>query len=74
MGLADNRKQIEEIVRTVDEDGSGQIEFDEFLTIIKSGATSSGLMSAARKMRATSCHVSPRTTKRIFIDESEHPL
>jgi Ca2+-binding EF-hand superfamily protein len=35
LGFADSREEVEEIVREVDEDGSGQIEFDEFLLIIK---------------------------------------
>jgi len=35
LGFADSREEVEEIVREVDEDGSGMIEFDEFLLIIK---------------------------------------
>ena len=34
LGFADTREQVEEMVREVDEDGSGQIEFGEFLQII----------------------------------------
>lgn len=33
----DNRQQVQKIVETVDEDGSEQIEFEEFLGIIKGG-------------------------------------
>lgn len=35
LGLAENRQQVEEMVRSVDFDGSGEIEFEEFLTIVK---------------------------------------
>ena len=35
LGLAENRKQVEEMVKVVDIDGSGQIEFEEFLEIVK---------------------------------------
>lgn len=37
LGLADNRKQVEEMIRLVDADDSGQIEFEEFLGIVKGG-------------------------------------
>ena len=35
LGLAESRQQVEEMVRSVDFDGSGSIEFEEFLTILK---------------------------------------
>lgn len=35
LGFADNRDEVQEMVDAVDEDGSGMIEFPEFLTIIK---------------------------------------
>lgn len=35
LGLADSRQQVEEMVKSVDFDGSGSIEFEEFLTILK---------------------------------------
>lgn len=37
LGLVENRNQLQQIVDLVDEDGSGQIEFPEFLQIIKGG-------------------------------------
>jgi len=40
LGLVENRQQVAQIVAMVDEDGSQQIEFDEFLSIIKGGNTS----------------------------------
>jgi hypothetical protein len=41
LGLVENRQQVASIVAMVDEDGSQQIEFDEFLSIIKGGNTKS---------------------------------
>ena len=35
LGFADTRDEVQEMVDAVDEDGSGQIEFTEFLSIIK---------------------------------------
>ena len=35
LGLADNRQKVEEMVSHADQDGSGNIEFEEFLTILK---------------------------------------
>ena len=35
LGLVDTRDEVENIVKEVDDDGTGKIEFDEFLTIIK---------------------------------------
>ena len=35
LGFADNRDEVQEMVDAVDEDGSGMIEFQEFLSIIK---------------------------------------
>ena len=42
LGLVDTRAEVEEIVKTVDEDGSGEIEFGEFLGIIKGGNSKGG--------------------------------
>lgn len=36
LGFADNKEEVEQLVKLVDFDGSGQIEFDEFLLILKS--------------------------------------
>ena len=35
LGFADSRDEVQEMVDAVDEDGSGMIEFPEFLSIIK---------------------------------------
>jgi len=35
MGLKFNSKQLMEVIEEIDEDGSGQIEFDEFLILAK---------------------------------------
>ena len=40
LGLVENRQQVSEIVALVDADGSEMIEFDEFLSIIKGGNSS----------------------------------
>jgi len=37
LGLLDTRQQVQEIVNEVDDDGSGMLEFEEFLKIIKGG-------------------------------------
>jgi Ca2+-binding EF-hand superfamily protein len=34
LGLAETRQQVKEMVDVVDRDGSGQIEFEEFLSIL----------------------------------------
>ena len=39
LGIAESRAEVERIVADVDKDGSKQIEFDEFLAIIKSKNT-----------------------------------
>lgn len=39
LGFADTREEVEAMVDEVDEDGSGEIEFDEFLLIIKNSNT-----------------------------------
>jgi len=36
LGFADKVQEVEEMVKLVDEDGSGMIEFNEFLDIINS--------------------------------------
>jgi centrin-1 len=35
LGLANSRQEVEKLIKTVDDDGSGMIEFNEFLRIIK---------------------------------------
>ena len=35
LGFATSRDEVKQMIASVDEDGSGQIEFDEFLMIIK---------------------------------------
>ncbi|CAG9324728.1 unnamed protein product [Blepharisma stoltei] len=35
LGIAETRQQVEEMVKSVDFDGSGSIEFEEFLTILR---------------------------------------
>lgn len=35
LGFADNRSQVQQMIDMVDQDGSGMIEFNEFLAIIK---------------------------------------
>lgn len=35
LGFAENREEVKDIMNSVDEDGNGDIEFNEFLTIIK---------------------------------------
>ena len=35
LGFAENKKEIQDMIDLVDKDKSGQIEFDEFLSIIK---------------------------------------
>jgi len=41
LGIANTREEVEEMVMAVDDDGSGMIEFEEFLGIIanKGGGT-----------------------------------
>ena len=36
LGLADSREGVEKLVELVDEDGTGEIEFDEFLLVMRS--------------------------------------
>lgn len=38
LGLAESRDQVQKIIDSVDADKSGQIEFDEFLTIVKTNS------------------------------------
>lgn len=45
LGFADNRDEVQEMIDLVDEDGSGMIEFPEFLGIIK--GTNGGEKTAA---------------------------
>jgi Ca2+-binding EF-hand superfamily protein len=39
LGFAANRDEVQEMIDLVDEDGSGQIEFNEFLLILKNSST-----------------------------------
>ena len=41
LGFADTRDDVQEMIDDVDDDGSGQIEFAEFLLIIKGSDTGS---------------------------------
>jgi len=45
LGLAESHKEVEDLLKTVDGDGNGDIDFEEFLSIIKS-TTSTGEKSA----------------------------
>ena len=38
LGLVDSRQEVDKIVQEVDDDGTGMIEFGEFLSIIKGGS------------------------------------
>ena len=40
LGLVENRQQVEQIIREVDDDDTGEIEFPEFLKIMKNGGKS----------------------------------
>lgn len=42
LGLVENRQQVQDIVTAVDDDGSQQIEFPEFLNIIKGSNSKDG--------------------------------
>jgi len=42
LGFANDREDIAAMVAEVDEDGSGEIDFDEFLLIIKNSNTKAG--------------------------------
>jgi len=42
LGLLDSRQQVQDIVNEVDDDGSGMLEFEEFLKIIKGGQNGGG--------------------------------
>lgn len=55
LGLAENREGVQNLVNTVDEDGTGEIEFEEFLLIMRSikkndGQTDSNLYEFFRDM------------------------
>jgi Ca2+-binding EF-hand superfamily protein len=49
LGLAGNRDEVQEMIDEVDEDGSGMIEFDEFLLIIKSNDPSNERAALVKK-------------------------
>ena len=42
LGIAESTDDVKKIIATVDKDGSGQIEFGEFLGIIKAKTENSG--------------------------------
>ncbi|CAG9327407.1 unnamed protein product [Blepharisma stoltei] len=50
LGLAENRQQVKELFDAVDTDKSGQIEFDEFLAILKGGDGSSPMADFFKQM------------------------
>ena len=43
LGFAENREEVADLIKQVDDDGSGFIEFSEFLCIIKNADTKSNL-------------------------------
>lgn len=45
LGLAETRQQVEEMVKSVDFDGSGSIEFEEFLTILRGSKGNAAIAS-----------------------------
>ena len=47
LDLASNRDSINDLIKKVDEDGGGEIDFDEFLTIIRLALTE----ESSKKMR-----------------------
>lgn len=48
LGLAETRQQVKEMVDVVDRDGSGQIEFEEFLSILKGSSGNEQMMKFFR--------------------------
>jgi len=42
LGFADNREEVKAIMDSVDDDGNGDIEFPEFLSIVMMGSCSDG--------------------------------
>ena len=61
LGLAESKEKVAEIIKEVDTDGSGQIEFNEFLSIIKKGAVREAslklLGQRGREGRELGCHL-----------------
>lgn len=45
LGFAENQKEVEDLVREVDADMSGEIDFDEFVLIIKNSNKGSKINS-----------------------------
>ena len=39
LGFADSKEEVDKMVQIVDTDGSGEIEFNEFLAIIKNSGS-----------------------------------
>ena len=37
LGFAENREDVQTLINTIDKSGNGEVELDEFLTVIKSG-------------------------------------
>jgi hypothetical protein len=54
LGLAENRAEVSKMVQDVDADGSGEIEFEEFLQIIKGGDKNSTMAKFFKDMIAGS--------------------
>jgi hypothetical protein len=50
LGLAENRIEVQKMVDAVDLDGSGEIDFEEFLQIIKSGDKNSKMSKFFKDM------------------------
>ena len=50
LGFANSREEVKTMMDTVDVDGSGQLEFDEFLLIIKAGTDKNEGLSGAGGM------------------------
>ena len=50
LGLAQNRRDVMELIKSVDVDNSGEIEFEEFLCIIKGGDSDSTITTFFKNM------------------------
>jgi centrin-1 len=43
LGFAESREDVQTLINAIDKNGNGEIELEEFLTIIKSGKVEGGL-------------------------------
>ena len=50
LGIVENRDQVCKMIDEVDEDGSGQIEFKEFLEIIRGDSQNTGMNKIFKKL------------------------